>query len=307
MFDALFEKSGISLERLRTLCLVEKQGSITRAAAIFGKDNVTTKQSQFSRQIKELETFFGVELLDRDVQPHRLTLEGKILASKAQDALRGLEDFTLSCGNRPIRLTIGAGESLIQWLLMPILEDFRKALPTASVGFLNRKSDEIVEGLVHGELDLGVVRESALTKQLKHARLGSFGYRLFVPTRMRKKFKETVKVQELAGLRLALLEGSGEFRSSVDQLAAGAGVKLDIQLECSSSTQVAYAVSSLNYAGILPEFAEKLLSKDKVTCHQLDGFNVQRALAVAWNQRRAQSRPIISEAAKTIKQLSKKS
>jgi DNA-binding transcriptional LysR family regulator len=303
MFDTLFEKSGISLERLRTLCLIEKHGGITKAASVFGKENVTTKQSQFSRQVKDLEAFFGVDLLDRDVQPHRLTAEGKKLAFIAQEALGDLEDFTLTCENRPVRLTMGAGESLIQWMLMPNLERIREKLPNCSIGFLNRTTAETIEGLITGELDLGVVRASALTKQLDHFPLGSFGYRLFVPKKMRKKLGVSVQVSEIAGIRLALLEGSGEFRSSVDQLAAADKVKLNVELECSSSTQVAFAIGSLNYAGILPEFAEKVLGMEKVTSHYLEGFDAQRSLSVAWNPRRAESHPLIKEAAGAVKKL----
>lgn len=303
MFDTLFEKSGISLERLRTLCLIEKHGGITKAASVFGKENVTTKQSQFSRQVKDLEAFFGVDLLDRDVQPHRLTTEGKKLASIAQEALGQLEDFTLTCENRPVRLTMGAGESLIQWMLMPNLERIRKQLTNCSMVFLNRTTAQTIEGLVNGELDLGIVRASALTKQLAHSSLGSFGYRLFIPKKMRQNLAESVAVSEISGIRLALLEGSGEFRSAVDQLSASERVKLKIELECSSSTQVAFAVGSLNYAGILPEFAHRVLGEDKVTAHHLKGFDAKRALSVAWNPRRAESHPLIKVAADAVKRL----
>ncbi len=305
MFDALFEKSGISLERLRTLCLIEHHGGITRAAAVFGKENVTTKQSQFSRQVKELEAFFGVDLLDRDVQPHRLTAEGKALSAIARDSLGRLAEFTLACDDRPVRITLGAGESLIQWLLMPVLERFREEFPSTSVGFLNRTTAETIEGLLHGDIDLGIVRETALTKQLKHQRLGEFGYRLFVPNRMRKKFGESVAIEDLRTVRMALLEGSGEFRSAVDQLARQSKVNLRVELECSSSTQVAYAVGSLNYAGILPEFAEGILRKERVSSHKIQGFDLRRRLSVAWNPRRAESRPLIKQAALGLKALVK--
>ena len=301
MFDPLFEKSGISLERLRTLCLIEHHGGITRAAGVFGKENVTTKQSQFSRQVKELESFFGVDLLDRDVQPHRLTSEGKALAAIARESLSQLSDFTLACDNRPIRITLGAGESLIQWLLMPVLQRFRDEFPSTSVGFLNRTTSETIEGLLQGDIDLGIVRETALTKQLKHKQVGEFGYRLFVPKKMRRKFGEKVTFNQLEGVRMALLEGSGEFRSFVDRLARDAKVKLSVELECSSSTQVAYAVGSLNYAGILPEFAGGILKN--VTSHRLEGFDLRRKLAVAWNPRRSESKPLIKSAALGLERL----
>ena len=307
MYDALFEGSGFSLDRLRSLCQIEKAGGITRAASLVGPGNPTAKQAQFSRQIKDLESFFKVEILDRNVQPYRLTDEGKRLAKIAHQALGTLNDFTLSCGSQPVRLTMAAGESLIQWILMPLLKDFRKKLPMASIAFLNRRSKEIAEGLINGDIDLGLMRQSALTKQLKCQALESVGYRLYVPKSLRRKgLGETVGVEELQELPLAVIEGGGEFRTALDGLASQASqasISHLYDLECSSATQVAFAVTSMGYAGILPEFAAPVLGKGKVTAHKIKGFNLKRTLTIAWNPRRAESLPTIKRAVETLKAL----
>ena len=60
MFENLFSEHGLSLERLRTLQLVSEAGSIAAAAR-----GDTTRQSQYSRQLKELEQFFGTTLTRR--------------------------------------------------------------------------------------------------------------------------------------------------------------------------------------------------------------------------------------------------
>ena len=204
---------------------------------------------------------------------------------------------------RPIRLKVGAGESLIQWLLMPNLSRFRKEIPDASVGFLNRRSNKIIEGLIDGDLDLGVVRETAMTKQLAHISFGSFGYKLFVPKKMSKDLADSLSPDEIKDIRIALLAGRGEFRSSVDQYCANTSKHNDIELECSSFTQLAYAVSSLGFAAILPDFVEGIFNKGKVTAHSLKGFKHKRKLVIAWNPRRAESRPVIKKAAKSLKKL----
>ena len=56
----LFSKSGLSLERLRTFCEVATAGGISNAVP-----DDPTRQSQFSRQLKELEEFFEAKLLIR--------------------------------------------------------------------------------------------------------------------------------------------------------------------------------------------------------------------------------------------------
>jgi DNA-binding transcriptional LysR family regulator len=60
MFESLFAKDRLSLERIRTLVEVSRAGSISQAAP-----GDVTHQSQYSRQLKELEQFFGTELATR--------------------------------------------------------------------------------------------------------------------------------------------------------------------------------------------------------------------------------------------------
>ena len=59
-FDRLFDISGLSLDRLRSFLRVVEAGSLTRAAL-----GDVTRQSQYSRQIKELEGYFGTALTRR--------------------------------------------------------------------------------------------------------------------------------------------------------------------------------------------------------------------------------------------------
>src|SRR5947199_3074139 len=68
MFEDLFAQSGLSLERLKTFREIVAAGGITAAA---GDDS--NRQSQFSRQLKELERYFGVELLKPGHGPAELT------------------------------------------------------------------------------------------------------------------------------------------------------------------------------------------------------------------------------------------
>src|SRR5205814_8625566 len=116
MFENLFTQSGLSLERLKTFREIVAAGGITAAA---GDDS--NRQSQYSRQLKELEKYFGVELLKRGRGSAELTDAGQRLYEIVGQMLSAVDEFRLTCSGQPIELTIGAGESLIQWLLLPRL------------------------------------------------------------------------------------------------------------------------------------------------------------------------------------------
>src|SRR4051812_9738168 len=114
MFDVLLSRSGLTLDRLKALVEVEAAGSIVGA----DPDN-PNKHSQYSRQLRELSEFFGCELAQRRGRTLRLTERGTLLAKFAREFLRQLEDYDASCRGQHVDYTIGGGDSLIQWLVMP--------------------------------------------------------------------------------------------------------------------------------------------------------------------------------------------
>ena len=107
MFEHLFAERGLSLDRLKTLIEVAKAGSIAAAAR-----GDSARQSLYSRQIKELEEFFGVELASRRGKVLALTGAGWELVRLASESLCLLDDFKSRSRNLPYRFTIGAGDSL---------------------------------------------------------------------------------------------------------------------------------------------------------------------------------------------------
>lgn len=291
MFDELFGKAGLSLERLQTLCEIAEKGSIGEATK--GDSN---RQTQFSRQIGELEKFFGVELLNRDSRPYRLSDEGRELAQISRGYLSSLSDFQANCSDRPVRLVIGAGESIIQWLLMPMLEHLSKEIPEASISMRNLRTNAIIRDLTDGDIDLGLVRKSAVAKPLKSVGKWEYGYRLFVPKRMRKKLSEKLAIDGLGGMPLAVIEGGGQFRQQLAALAKSQDAQLDLRLECSSYSQIATAVQSGAYCGFLPNFASRYLPENRFYSLEVTGFeSLRRELVFAWNPKQEQLRPIVGK------------
>ncbi len=297
MFEELFGKAGLSLERLQTLCEVADKGSIGEAAK--GDPN---RQTQFSRQIGELEKYFGVDLLNRESRPYRLSVEGRALANLSRGYLGSLSDFQAKCGDRPVKLVIGAGESIIQWLLMPMLGHLSRELPEASISMRNLRTSNIIENLTDGKIDLGMVRKTAVATPLKSIGQWEYGYRLFVPKKMRAKLSGKLKLDEIASLPLAVMEGEGQFRRQLIALAKDQGVDLELRLECSSYSQIAAAVQSRYYCGFLPHFASKYLDEGSFSSFEVSGFEgLRRELVVAWNPKKEELRPAIEKAVRLFR------
>jgi DNA-binding transcriptional LysR family regulator len=116
MFERLFGESGLSLDRLRAMLEVGATGSIVKAA-----NGDPVRQSQYSRQIKELEDFFRVKLIERHGKGMQLTANGRELARISRFFLRGLSNFQRGCLAEDQTYRIGANATVIQKFLVPVV------------------------------------------------------------------------------------------------------------------------------------------------------------------------------------------
>src|SRR5258708_4260838 len=92
MFEKLLSEGGLSLDRLKALLEVGAAGGIAKAT-----QGDPVRQSQYSRQIKELENFFQVKLAERQGRGIRLTDPGRELARISRFFLLGLSNFQRGC------------------------------------------------------------------------------------------------------------------------------------------------------------------------------------------------------------------
>jgi DNA-binding transcriptional LysR family regulator len=296
MSAELLSEGGLSLDRLQSFCLVARAGGVTKAAQ--GEPN---KQTLYSRQIKELEEFFGVQLIRRNARGISLTTAGERLNVVARECFSSLQDFKSECKGLPVEVIIGAGESIIDWLLMPRLAVVRKMIPGVQIKFLNLASDTVVRRLSDGVLDFGIVREDAASKPLKSIPLGTLGYSLFLPSDLLPfGGSSDPGLKILESVPLATLEGDGSFRRELAALSTKNKLKLKIEIECASFPLAARAVRAGGLAAVLPAIAA-LDFGPEVRQIQLKAFrSLERKICLAWNPRFLKIRTALEKARKTF-------
>ncbi len=295
MFSELLSEGGLSLDRLRSFCLVAEAGGVTKAAK-----GEASKQTLYSRQIKELEEFFGVELMRRSGRGMVLTSAGTRLNALARECFASLLDFKSECKGRPVEIVLGAGESIIAWVLLPHLAEVRERLPKVRLKFLNLTTKDIVRGLGDGILDFGVVRRDAVSRPLQAAALGVMRYSLFVPEGLRRADGPKV----LEALPMAILSGEGSFRRQLAAIAARHRLRLNIEIECASFPLVVRAVREAHVAGILPSAAAVELGQagvEELNVAVLD--SLKRETCLAWNPRMVKIRTGLRKAGEVFSDL----
>lgn len=296
MKASVLARGGLSLDRLASFVAVVDAGGITTAA---GGDPV--RQSQLSRQLKELEEFFGGRLIERRRGLFRLTAAGRELSEIARTALTRLDDFERRCAGKPVEVHLGAGESVLVWMLLPRLGGLLASEPAVVLTLHNLQSDEILRRLCDGRLDFGILRRTPTQAGLKSVLLKPVEYALFVPQTLVSRRQPTKLHELLSKAPLALLEGSGGLNQALADWAEAQSVGFHTRLRCTSLLQAAEAVKRLGMAAILPTWAESTFTAGSVVRLELPGLQSLRApLQLVWSKRQGAVRTFLTRMAKTI-------
>lgn len=287
MFGSLFSRRGLSLERLRVLIEVHDAGSIAQAAA-----GDATRQSQYSRQLRELSEFFGCEVIRRRGKVLKLTAEGNRLVDIVRIFLLELEDFNQACKGERAQFTIAAGDSLVHWLVIPRLGSMLKRMQDVRFTTLNLRTDEIVQQITEARIDFGLIRRDALPPGMKYASLGTLSYVAVIPKVLFSNKRMPEFAEMFTKLPLAMQVTDGQFSRLLNRIASAEVKSFRPAISCQSFPQTLAAVRSGQFAAIIPELAANELpsgSIHKIAAPELK--RLQRDIVLVWNPRVIKVRP----------------
>ena len=290
-FDRLFAQSGLSLDRLRTFLAVAEAGNLARAAK-----GDPTRQSQFSRQVKELEGFFGVALTRRVGRRIEITDEGHRLAGLIRRQFSELDDFREAMSGRPVGVRMGAAASVLDWMVLPKMAACREALGGVVLELEQSRSAEVARGVADGRLDFGILREDAAPEGMKRWKLGRIGYALFAP---KAAWKGEGGIEEVFARHPfgELLPGS-QFHERYRELLTARKWAPQVVVRAGSFLQLARLVRTDGVAAVLPVTAAAEFDPAKVRAMPLP-WKHERPMALIANPRnldRVGMRPGIAEA-----------
>lgn len=132
-----FYYKGNRIKQLRAFCYAVKFGTVARAAeALF------LSASSTSLQLSALEKELGTRLLERTRPRLTLTREGQMLYDLARPLIEGMESLdqhfrTQRQGLDAGAVTVAAGSSTIQYLLPPLVREFRERRPQVRLQLAN--------------------------------------------------------------------------------------------------------------------------------------------------------------------------
>jgi DNA-binding transcriptional LysR family regulator len=276
MFERLFAESGLSLDRVRALLEVGAAGSIVKAAA-----GDPVRQSQYSRQIKELENFFQSKLVERHGKGIRFTPNGKELARISRFFLLGLSNFQRGCLTEKQIFRVGGNATFIHCFLIPALAE--PGFARAAVRYTTEivPEDELERRLHDLTLDFGITTAGTLSRPLQLAEVGRWTLNLWAPKAL---FKSERHAQQ------AYAKGELPFAWPERELRAPA-LMMEPALLCANFLEAKTALELESVCAFLPDFLAPEPSRDFLKLKPASQDSETFHYRLAWNPRMLRLNP----------------
>ncbi|MES2787960.1 MAG: LysR substrate-binding domain-containing protein [Pseudomonadota bacterium] len=146
----------MDLRQLEYFVRVAELGSFTRAAVA-----LDVAQPALSRQVRLLEVELRQSLLTRNGRGATPTEAGKLLLEHGRGILhqveRAREELGRVRGALAGRVAIGLPPSVAKMMAVPLVREFRKRMPEASISISEALSTASLESLVTGRLDIALL------------------------------------------------------------------------------------------------------------------------------------------------------
>lgn len=145
---------------LRTFLLVSDSGSLQKAA-----DKLGISQPAVSKQISALEEHLGCALFKRHTRGMTATPAGLRLAETTAVSLSMIDaalDAARSTGDAARYVRISSVNTLAAYLIPSLLTELKRVHPALVVRVDNASSPEVVDQVVRGQADIGLVYDLAV-------------------------------------------------------------------------------------------------------------------------------------------------
>src|ERR1700761_914242 len=202
---AMSQGVDIKLKDLRYLVAVADTRHFGRAA-----EKCFVSQPTLSAQLKKLEEYLGVQLIERQPKNVSLTQAGEQIVARARRILEASEEVvTLARAHRdPLagRLRIALLPTIGPYLLPRVSLPIRKGLPRLELRLYEYQTEQILEKIEAGEIDLGTLALPFGVDGFETRELFTEPFVVAMPDQHRLTKRDSVKIDDLNGETLLLLE-----------------------------------------------------------------------------------------------------
>jgi LysR family hca operon transcriptional activator len=261
----------MELRHLRYFVAVAEAGSLTVAA----EQRLHTSQPSLSRQIRDLESELGAQLLMRRARGIELTPAGRAFLDHARSVLSQVEAATEAAR----RVAHPAKPCFVMGFLtgheltwMPeALRILREELPNIDVMISSQYSPLLADGLSKEKIDAAFLRREKGVPGLAYRVLVKEPLVVILPSDHRLAALKAIRPEDLVGETFVIVSDTAPvLRAVIDDYLKRSGINITPAHEADHVTMGISLIVSTRGVGLLPAYAQNFLPSS-VTSRPLKG------------------------------------
>jgi LysR family hydrogen peroxide-inducible transcriptional activator len=245
----------MNLKDLKYLVALADTGHFGRAA-----ERTFVSQPTLSAQLKKLEEYLGVKLVERRPKNVQLTEVGKQIVVRARRMLDESDEIlALARSNTdPFagKLKVALIPTIGPYLLPRVMQRLRKAVPQLGLMLYEYQTEPLLKRLRDGEIDLGIMALlPGMQEGLESRALYEEAFTVALPNHHPLAAKANIKLQDLKGETLLLLEDGHCLRDQALEVCSRVGVREAEDFRATSLETLRQMVVAGLGVTLLPELA----------------------------------------------------
>ena len=248
--------ADLKLKDLRYLVAVADTRNFGRAA-----ERSFVSQPTLSAQLKKLEGYLGVQLIERAPKRVQLTAAGEQIVERARRILEASDDIVeLARGHRdPLagRLRLALLPTIGPYLLPNVAGRMRKQLPRLELMLYEYQTDTMLEKLHSGEIDVGILAFPVPLDGLDSLELYKEPFMVAMPANHRLAQRASIRIEDLAHETLLLLEDGHCLRDQALEICSGTDLHEKQDFRATSLETLRQMVAAGVGITLLPELASR--------------------------------------------------
>ncbi|MGH8285692.1 MAG: LysR substrate-binding domain-containing protein [Steroidobacteraceae bacterium] len=248
--------ADIKLKDLRYLVAVADARHFGRAA-----ERCFVSQPTLSAQLKKLEDYLGVQLIERQPKRICLTEAGREVVARARRILEASDEVVqLARTHRdPLagKLRVALLPTIGPYLLPQLAPQVRKRLPRLELMLYEYQTAAMLQKLQAGEIDLGILALPVPLDGLDARDLYEEPFVVALPENHRLAKRTSVRVEDLGEETLLLLEDGHCLRDQALEVCSRVGVHEKQDFRATSLETLRQMVATGGGITLLPELASR--------------------------------------------------
>lgn len=276
----------MELHQLRYFVAVAETGSFTRAAE---REGVT--QPTLSEQVMRLESKkhgVGRRLFDRLGRKVVLTDAGNELLGRAQSILAAVNDAERAIRDSAEggRLRVGAIPTIAPFVLPGAVSRFSRGHAGVELQLIEDRTERLLDGLLTGELDLGVMALPIRDERLHVESLYTEPLVMALPAKHRLASKSELKLADVMNEPFILLDEMHCFGDQVLSLCRRGGLEPKVVCRGEQIATLLAMVAAGQGLSVVPEMAATGDTSAKRVYRPLGKPTPTRTLCAVWHKQR---------------------